>query len=492
MYREFWQGLDRRRRFGFVAAAFAIVAATVALAAWLLRTDYDVLFANLAPPDAAAMTAELERMKQPFRLGGNGATILVDREAVPATRLKLMGKEMPLHGAVGFELFNNSDFGMTEFAQKINYQRALQGELTRTILSLAEVESARVHLAFAEEGLWKRDPAKAKAAITLGLRRGETLRPEQVSGIQRLVAAAVNGISPHDVTIVSRQGVALTRGSAVDDAAALPARLELKTEIEQALAKKVARVLERLYGEGQVLASVDVALDMNQVRVTTEDVRGQAGAAGETPTGVIVRERETVRDEPAGAGLARDGAGGSSFRETDYQVGRRIEQVITQPGTIRKLQVVAVVKATLDGEQLAQVRSLVGAAVGAVAERGDTVVVQAIGVRPAAEPNAATEAAAPIVDEVESARAADAAAAARGRAAPTVDDPMLLLGLAAVMAIGAMAWLFQRARRPLRAEAGSVAVMLTDLEREAALVRLREWLAQPPGAVAAAVPRESS
>src|SRR3569832_2176841 len=191
MIKEFWESLGSRARVGFIAGIAAIVCATAVAAAWLLHSDDQVLFADLKPQDTAAMVAELDRMKVPYRIAADGNTLLVDAKVVHATRLKLMGKDMPLHGAAGFEIFNNADFGMTEFAQKINYQRALQGEITRTILSLAEVRDARVHLALPEEGLFKRTDSKAKAAITLAMKLGESLRSEQVACIQRLVAAAV-------------------------------------------------------------------------------------------------------------------------------------------------------------------------------------------------------------------------------------------------------------------------------------------------------------
>lgn len=466
MLREFWLGLGNGRRVGFVAGVAVIVAITGALAIWLLRTDYDVLFANLSAPDASAMTGELDRMKVPYRLGGDGTSILVDRSTVHATRLKLMGKDLPLHGAVGFELFNNADFGMTEFAQKINYQRALQGELTRTILSLAEVDTARVHLAFPEEGLFKRDQSKAKAAITLALRHGESLRPEQVTGIQRLVSAAVNGIAPNDVTIVNQQGVALTRANGDADAS-VSTRLELKTEIEQALARKVSRVLERTFGAGHVLASVDVSLDMNQVRVTTEDVRGQPDKTGETPTGVIVRERESLRDASATT-TARDGSGGASLRETDYQVGRRVEQVITQPGSIQKLQVVAVIKDALDTAQVAQVKTMIAAAVGALPERGDAVVVHSMG---SFAPTAASANAPTIEDVAEPPSLAAPAGPRRPTEGSWLAPPLAtMLMLAAGALVLALLWAVMSARRPRSARA------LSADERQLALDKLRKWL----------------
>ena len=176
-----WLALERRARIGLGAGLAAIVMAMGLGAWWLLRPDHAVLFADLRPQDAALMAAELDKLKRPYDVADGGTTLLVERAQVHSTRMKLMGKDLPLHGAVGLELFNNSDFGMTEFAQKVNYQRALQGELTRTILSFPEVQDARVHLALPEQGLFKQAATRPKAAITLTLRPGRTLRGEQVS-----------------------------------------------------------------------------------------------------------------------------------------------------------------------------------------------------------------------------------------------------------------------------------------------------------------------
>ncbi len=492
----FWQALDRRARIGLVTGATLIVTALVVASVWLLRTDWDVLFAELAPADAAAMSAELDRLKVPWKLAEDGQTLLVDRRHVHATRLKLMGKELPLQGAVGLELFNHADFGMTEFAQKINYQRALQGELTRTIQSLAEVEQARVHLAFAEERLFNREGPRAKAAVTLSLKRGATLRPEQVTGIQRLVAASVQGVNAGDVTIVDRQGVALTRGGSGGDAADLSPRHDLKAEIEQALAKKAMRVLDRVYGEGRALASVDVTLDLNQVRVTTEDVIGHGDAkAGETPTGVVVRERETVRDENAGSG--------ASLRETDYQAGRRVEQVIRHPGGVQRIQLAVVVRDALTPEQVARVKALLGAAVGIVADRGDGIVVQTLDsvVAPAtlagaeqdgaaiagvgaitgagANPGAGAGPDAGLVTPTSQGSRVRAVRAATDASSPswtqwTLAEVLLGLGLLAFAALYGRSLMHRR-----RPDTGGLA--LDASQRDAALGRLRGWLSADGG-----------
>jgi flagellar M-ring protein FliF len=480
--KEYWQSVGRRSRIGLSAGIVVIAVATAAIATWLMRTDYELLFGTLSQQDAAAMTAELDRMKVPYEVGADGASILVERSAVHQTRLKLMGKDIPLHGAVGFELFNNTDFGMTEFAQKINFQRAMQGEITRTIMSLAEVQSARVHLAFPEDALFKRDRSKAKASITLSLKNGKSLRPAQVTGIQRLVSAAVTGVSAEDVTIVDQQGVALTRSAPTDDVPETSTRLELKKEIEQHLSRKAHDVLERAFGPGRALASVDVELDMNQVRVTTEDVTGPKVKPGDPSTGVIVRERETVKDD-AGQGGARDGPGGaagSSHREIDYQVGRRVEQLVSHPGSIQRLQVLAVIKTQLDSAQRDQLKVLIGAAVGASQERGDTVVVQSMDALGRSSPLAARELV-PADDEVSPATQR----APEGGASPpsTSGDAIATSGATRVAAViaaivlgsGILIWSIRRRLDADHVPAGGM--KLDRGQREAALARVRHWLA---------------
>lgn len=490
--RTFWQGLGTSARYGFVAGITVILLGTAALGVWLMRTDRDVLFGSLSAQDAAAMTAELDRMKVPYELASDGTTILVDRKTLHQTRLKLMSKDLPLHGAVGFELFNNTDFGMTEFAQKVNFQRALQGEITRTILSLSEVESARVHLAFPEDGLFKRDQGKAKAAITLALKQGQVLRPEQVRGIQRLVAAAVAGIGPQDVTIVDQSGIALTRAAQLagdGSGGDVSPRLELKREIEQQLAHKASQVLDRAFGPGRALASVDVVLDMDQVRRTTEDVLAQPSQPGENVTGVVVRERETMKEDVLPANNTREGTRGASNsqREIEYQVGRRVEQVVSQPGSVRSLQVLAVVKMPLDAQQVERTRTLLAAAVGASLARGDVVVVQPIAGLTAPVPASASTAPADETSASTTMSFDDEGATSRTSAATAAAERprMVVLALGALLialVFGLVVWLVAGRR----AQAQRAGRPLSEAERQAALARVREWLdAEPPQSGAA-------
>ena len=482
--REVWKGLNTLARAGLVAGAICIAVAMGVFSYWALHTDYQVLFSDLTPQDSAAMLAELDRLKVPYQLGDQGTSILVARDQVYKTRIKLMGKDLPLHGAVGLELFNNSDFGMTEFAQKINYQRALQGELTRTILSLSEIHDVRVHLALPEQGLFKQASNRAKAAVTLTLKQGQVLRPEQIAGIQRLVSASVPGIATQDVTIVDQHGVALTRASGAEgEIDAASGRLDLKKETENYLQRKVADVLERSFGPGQSIASVDVTLDMDRIQTTTEDVVPAASRGGHTPSGVVTRERESVRD--TGAPLdtrvadASGGArGGSSQRETDYAVGRRVEQVVSQPGSVRRIQVVAMVRTPLDADQQERLRGLVAAAVGASFERGDSVVVQPLNalvtqgaVGTPADADAQAGPPAPMKEHGDG-RERDRAALFNGLAS----GHLLVAGALFVLVVGAgLGVLLSRLRSQSSARAMGTRG-LTVAQRDAALAQVETWM----------------
>jgi flagellar M-ring protein FliF len=451
-----WQAMERRMRAALVAGCAVLLLATAAAGWWLLREDQAVLFSELKPQDAAAMAAELERLKIGYTVAADGTTLLVATSQVHATRLKLMGRDLPLHGAVGLELFNHTDFGMTEFAQKINYQRALQGELTRTIQAFREVRDARVHLALPEPGLFRQANVRPTAAITLTLRPGQGLRPEQVQGIQRLVAAAVPGLLAHEVTLVDQHGVALTRPADGDESGAGAHRLDLKRELENYLSRKAGAVLAQALGPGQALASVDVTLNMDQVKVTTEDVIAAPDAKGGAAMGVLVRERESARDSatPETGGADRAARGSSMQRDVEYQVGRRVEQVVSQPGSVRRLQVVAVVRQPLDSRQQEQLKALVAAAVGAAAERGDTVQVQAFHGAAVGSQEAPALAAAPPV------------------AAPRRNG-MTLAALGTAAAVAALVALLL-ARRPRRERAAPLP--LNDTQRRAALRRVESWL----------------
>jgi len=470
---ETWRNMGARSQAGIVLGVVLIIALAGGLGWWAYRADYQVLFADVAPADAAAMTAELDKMKTPYQLADGGNTILVPRELVYKTRLKLMGKDVPLHGAVGFEVFNNADFGMTEFVQKVNYLRAIQGELTRTILSIDDVQAARVHLALAEQGLFKKTGAKPKASVTVTMKNGHALAPEQISGIQRLVAASVPDISSGDVTVLNQHGVALTRVASSDGVESAGSQLDAKRSAEEYLQKKLAQVLDSTFGPGEAVASVDVALNLDQSKVTTEEILPAKNSdPTASATGVVVREKSSSHDgSPAAPGSVSAKSGGASnSSEFDYQVGRRVEQVVAASGSIKRLTIAVLVKQAMSEEQLARLKEVVASSSGINSQRGDSVVVYSMAgvAHPlAAAPVAAgTDAATPAADALQAAPAGPAKAAPL----PPAGLGALLL---AVVAFCGLAYVLLARRSPASPR------RLSDAQREQMLADVRRWIATP-------------
>jgi flagellar M-ring protein FliF len=202
-FRAFSQG----RQIMLVALGVAAIGALLGVI-WLffLHTTYQPLFTGLRTSDAATIVADLDRRKVPYRLGDGGGTILVPADIVDTTRLSVMSEDLPLKGTVGFELFNKADMGITDFAQKINYQRALQGELERTIMTLDGVDTARVHLSLGEDRIFRDDRVPPKASVTVRMAKGATLSQGSAQGVRRLVAAAVPNLDIANVVVLDEEG----------------------------------------------------------------------------------------------------------------------------------------------------------------------------------------------------------------------------------------------------------------------------------------------
>src|SRR5205085_1424775 len=197
---------------------------------------------SLRTMDAATIVAELDKQKVPYRLEQGGTTITVPEDQVDSTRLAVMGQDLPLKGQVGFELFNKSDMGLTDFAQKINYQRALQGELARTIMTVDAVDSARVHLSLSEHGIFRDDRVAAKASVTLVPRPGHRLTVPTVIGIQRLVAAAVPELEASNVVVIDEDGRVIGSELGANEPAESPERQRLESRYERDVRRAIAGI----------------------------------------------------------------------------------------------------------------------------------------------------------------------------------------------------------------------------------------------------------
>jgi flagellar M-ring protein FliF len=386
-----WESSTALSRTLLIAGVVAILLLFCSLSYWSLRDDYQVLFSNMEPQDAAQMTGELEKLKIPYRLANDATTILVDKDVVLKTRLKLMGKGMTLKGNVGLELFNNTDYGTTEFAQKVNFQRAMQGELSRTISAMDEIKSARIHLVLPESGLLRRQGSKAKASVSLLMKGDAQLSPAQIAGIQRLVAAAVPEMDAGAVTILDQRGVALTPLGGTDSAAASTSgKLEVKKEIEAYLTKKVASLLDKALGPGKALVSIDVTLNYDQIKTTTEDVFPGPSREGDGG-GVILRRKQSQQGSPGRHGDAADPKTQSTDRpaadrlspssnvvDVEYQNSRRVEQIVGDPGNVKRISVGLLLPGAVSKDQIAQIREVVEMAVGLNTKRGDAIAVHSV------------------------------------------------------------------------------------------------------------------
>ncbi|HEF5875116.1 TPA: flagellar M-ring protein FliF [Burkholderia cenocepacia] len=360
---------SRTRQYA-LAGALTTVVGCAGLAGWLtLRPSYQVLVRDLKPQDAAAVAAQLDKEKVPFRYDERTASILVPADDARAARVKLTSADLRLQGVVGFELFNQSDFGLTEFAQKVNYQRALQGELARTIATLDAIELARVHLSLPETSLFRRDRNRPKASVALFVRDGHALEPDVVKGIQRLVAASVPEMSAADVSVLDQRGASAdARGIDFDDP-----KFALKSAVEQRYERKILAQIATIAGTGRATVSVDASLDFDQIRTTRESGLTQSTAAvGSTPG-------ESIQRAAAGwpsAGLPPlPGAQTAPAAPEAARSERNVEQIVRSPGAIRKLSVGIVLGGDMAPERTARLRDIVSASIGLDPSRGDTLAV---------------------------------------------------------------------------------------------------------------------
>ncbi|MBU6267861.1 MAG: flagellar M-ring protein FliF [Sphingomonadales bacterium] len=240
---------DRSQRQIALIAGGALALALVLFAIWyfIIRTPMAPAFSGLKPADASLIVDELKRQKTPYELTDDGATILVPSTAVDAARIGILGGDLPLKGTVGFELFSKSDMGLTEFAQKINYQRALQGELARTLMSMSTIDTARVHITLPESGVFKDDHRPAKASVTITPRIGASVDGRSIIGIQRLVASAVDELDAANVVVLDSSGRQLSADMPMAESA--PVNGANGGAIEQAYAAQVRATAMQLVND---------------------------------------------------------------------------------------------------------------------------------------------------------------------------------------------------------------------------------------------------
>jgi len=428
-----WQRLSPGRKLSLGAGALAMVALLAAAFYMANRPDYRVLYANLSDKDGGAVLAQLSQMNVPYKHADGGNAILVPGDRVNDVRMKLASQGLPKGAIAGFELMDQTRLGMTQFQERVNFQRSLEGELTRTILSLNSVADARVHLALPNQNGFFRDQQKPSASVLLTLHPGRSLDRTQIAGIVHLVASSVPEMDAKAVSVVDQQGTLLSQRPDPEGGLGADSRqLEYVRTLEQMYTQRILDLLEPVVGRENVRAQVTADVDFSLTEQTTEQHRPNQGTEP-----AAVRSSQTVEENtpglntPAGVpgavtnvapgataapingpaapvgvvgngNVPGTGAEGTRRREqvVNYEVDKTVSVTRAATGSVRRLSAAVVVNylpnpdakrgpatAALPPERLEQIQALVREAIGFNNDRGDSVnVVNAPFNQPKIEP----------------------------------------------------------------------------------------------------------
>ncbi len=377
------------------------------------RDNMVLLYSDLSMTDAADIAASLKEMRIPYELSKGGTAILVSSQNLYEARMNLAREGLPRDSTVGFEIFDKTTFGLTDFTQKMNYRRALQGELTRTILQLNEIEAARVHIAIPEPELYTDKEKPPSASVLVKLKKGSVLTRGQVEGIVRLVASSVEGLSVDNITIVDVDGNTLFSGDDHSQTGSMTlltlSQLEAKRLYEKDLEKSIESMLTQVFGPRKVVVRVNADIDFDHKEQNTETfqplpsgygvIREEArirdvktstpsvspGGIPGTRSNVDIGTSSSVGEEGVILGYRLDdssGSGMSSEERTEevakYEISRTVEHTVKAPGVVTGLSVAAIVAAPVAEDRLEAIRRSIGAAVGINLDRGDSIIVEAM------------------------------------------------------------------------------------------------------------------
>jgi flagellar M-ring protein FliF len=404
-----FSALPGQSKIGLLIGLAALLAATVAVMLWIRTPEYRVLFSNLSDRDGGAIVAALGQMHVPYRFTDGGGAILVPATQVHDARLRLASQGLPKGSNVGFELIETQRFGITQFQEQINYQRALEGELSRSIQSLSAVQSARVHLAIPKPSVFLREAQKPTASVLLTFFPGKTLDRTQVSGIVHLVASSIPELQVRNVSVLDQSGSLLSSQGGDSEARLDPSQLAYIHSVEASYIKRITEILEPIVGRNNFRAQVTADVDFNVTEFTDEQFkpnRNQQAAA--------IRSEQSNESSSAASAQAAQGipgalpaqpaanAASSSTGSSDngvknpaamqrssavnYEVDKSIRHTRAQVGGIKRLSTAVVVnfrKASdpnakpepLKDEEVAQIEALVREAIGYKQDRGDTLRV---------------------------------------------------------------------------------------------------------------------
>lgn len=338
--RKFYGNLGNFQRVLLFGIPSLVIIGLVLIFASSGSKEYDVLFNDLSSQDASKIVEVLKEKQIEYKLEDNGSTVLVEQGEVFQTRIDLAGEGLPESSVVGYELFDNTNLGMSEFVQQVNYRRALEGELSRTIASMDEVKKVRVHLVIPETALFEKDQKQPTASVTIHLQKGQSISPASIKGIQKLVAGSVEGMMSENVTVVNHKGKILSEP--VIDVNSVAGMTQMQHEqqkhVEQYLARKVKSMLDGVLGVDNSSVQVNAELDFTRIEQTVTDY---------DPEKQVVRSEQNIVEKSESTDSLSYPAVSMSKDESNsiqnYEISRSVESIVHEVGNIKRLSVAAVI-----------------------------------------------------------------------------------------------------------------------------------------------------
>ena len=394
-YKNLYNRFSKRQRYIMLGAALAILIAIIGVSAWYgNKPDMVPLFTNMEAKDAGEVAAKLKESKIAYEVQENkkGTTILVPSKNVHEARLDLSAQGLP-RGNKGFEIFDDSKLGVTEFQNKVNYLQALQGELTRTIEQIESVEKARVHIVLPEDSLYKKNEKPATASIMLRLKPEAQLTKKEIKGIVNLAANSIQGLKPENITIIDDTGKILNDPDENDDksvGAKTMTQLDMTKKVQDNIQKNIQSMLDQSLGEGRAFARVNVELDFDD-RTTDK----QTFTPVVDDSGIIRSQQDTnetytgTSTQPGGAAgvqsnvpgyVAQNGNANADYAKKEstknYEINEEKSKVVAAPGSIRRLNVAVLVNDDINATQQDSIMRSVSSAAGINQDRGDSISVE--------------------------------------------------------------------------------------------------------------------
>jgi flagellar M-ring protein FliF len=398
--------LSLRQRFTILIVAAIAAAGIYGLAHWQQESGFRPLYTSLSQEDAAVVVQKLKESGAAYRLSESGSTVSVQEDKVAELRLEMAAAGVPKSGRIGFEIFDKTNFGMTDFAEHVNYRRALEGELERSVMAVSEIEQARVHISLPQESVFVESKQPAKASVLVKIRPGGSLPDTAVPAITHLIASAVEGLTPDNVSVLDMRGNLLNRPkrAGANQEEASEGALEYRRKVEQDLTAKLDSTLEPLVGAGRFRTAVSAECDTTSgeqseesfdptrsVMTTeqkTEDVSSSPTVASGVPGTASNLPQGTPRPPTSGSGNSR------KTENTTYQTARTVKHTVLPQGTVKKLSISVLIDHDVhfegtganakrvveapSAERLKVIHDLVAAAAGLNMERGDQLIVESL------------------------------------------------------------------------------------------------------------------